>query len=44
MLVAAGLGGQRMYVIPSLGLTVVRQGAKVSQFQDHEFLGRLLKK
>ena len=47
---AAGAGGQRMYVIPSLKLTVVRQAegaarsasSRGDRFADGEFLKRLL--
>lgn len=47
---AAGAGKQRLYVIPSLKLVVVRQAnnvrqslrGKLSKFSDVEFLGRLL--
>ena len=40
---AAGAYGQRLYVIPSLGLTVVRNGpAQRNTYADEEFLGRLL--
>lgn len=38
---AAGAGKQRLYVIPSLDMVVVRQG-RVSEFDDKAFLGRLL--
>lgn len=41
---AAGLGGQRLYVIPSLRLTIVRQAPVVGSrgnFRDPEFLGLL---
>jgi polyhydroxybutyrate depolymerase len=39
----AGAYGQRLYVIPSLGLTVVRNGpTNENRFQDREFLMRLL--
>lgn len=38
---AAGAGKQRLYVIPSLDMVVVRQG-QTSQFDDRAFLGRLL--
>jgi CubicO group peptidase (beta-lactamase class C family) len=41
MFVAAGAGKQRLYVIPSLRLVVVRQGRQ-SRFDDNEFLTRLL--
>lgn len=39
---SAGLGGQRLYVIPSLGLTVARQGLPVGPWSDIEFLRILL--
>ena len=40
---AAGAYGQRLYVIPSRGLTVVRNGRTNSDtFDDMQFLGRLL--
>ncbi len=38
---AAGAGKQRLYIIPSLDLVVVRQGRQ-SRFDDAEFLKRLL--
>ena len=38
---AAGAGKQRLYVIPSMDMVIVRQG-KVSEFDDRAFLGRLL--
>lgn len=38
---AAGAGKQRLYVIPSLDLVVVRQGRQ-SRFDDREFLQRLI--
>ena len=41
MFVAAGAGKQRLYVIPSLDLVIVRQGRQ-SRFDDTEFLSRLL--
>jgi CubicO group peptidase (beta-lactamase class C family) len=42
---AAGAGGQRLYVIPSRELVVVRQAPVRGgeRFQDGEFLRRLLK-
>ncbi|UCD76455.1 MAG: hypothetical protein JSV91_05930, partial [Phycisphaerales bacterium] len=40
---AVGGGFQRLYVIPSLGLTIVRQGGRYDPpFRDDEFLARLL--
>ena len=36
-----GAGKQRLYVIPSLDMVVVRQ-AETTQFEDGEFLSRLL--
>jgi hypothetical protein len=40
---AAGAFDQRLYVIPSLGLTVVRHGPTgVNDFEDVPFLQRLL--
>lgn len=43
MVMAAGAYGQRLYVIPSRGLTVVRNGPPgVNDFEDVELLGRLL--
>lgn len=38
---AAGAGKQRLYVIPSLDLIIVRQGRQ-SRFNDREFLSKLL--
>ncbi|MGQ0540434.1 MAG: serine hydrolase domain-containing protein [Blastocatellia bacterium] len=38
---AAGAGKQRLYVMPSLDLVIVRQGRQ-SQFDDREFLTRLI--
>jgi CubicO group peptidase (beta-lactamase class C family) len=42
VIVSAGVGKQRLYIIEPLGLVVVRQG-KPSSFSDEEFLSRLLK-
>ncbi|MGD0781493.1 MAG: serine hydrolase [Candidatus Aminicenantales bacterium] len=41
IIMSAGAGKQRLYVIEPLGLVVVRQG-KPSSFSDAEFLSRLL--
>ncbi len=38
---AAGAGNQRLYIIPSKDLVIVRQ-ASFGQFDDRQFLGRLL--
>ncbi len=38
---AAGAGNQRLYVIPSLDMVVVRQG-QMAQFDDSEFIRRLV--
>lgn len=39
---AAGAYGQRLYIIPSRGLTIVRNGpANDNRFEDEEFLARL---
>ncbi len=38
---AAGAGNQRLYIIPSKDLVIVRQ-ANFGQFDDREFLGRLI--
>ena len=38
---AAGAGKQRLYIIPSLDLVIVRQGEQ-SRFDDEEFLQRLI--
>jgi CubicO group peptidase (beta-lactamase class C family) len=42
LIMSAGAGKQRLYIIEPLGLVVVRQG-KPSTFSDAEFLARLLK-
>ena len=39
--VAAGAGKQRLYVIPSKKMVIVRQG-RASRFRDRDFLNRLL--
>jgi CubicO group peptidase (beta-lactamase class C family) len=41
LFLAAGAGNQRLYVIRSLDLVVVRQG-NFGKFDDREFLGRLI--
>lgn len=41
LFMAAGVGNQRLYVIRSLGLVVVRQG-NFGDFDDREFLGRII--
>lgn len=38
---AAGAGNQRLYIIPSLDLVIVRQG-RMAKFEDREFLFKLL--
>lgn len=38
---AAGAANQRLYIIPSLDMVVVRQG-RISRFDDRKFLGLLL--
>lgn len=45
MAFAAGLGEQRLYVVPSLKLVVVRQGpiSKARTFSDMAFLSRLIR-
>jgi CubicO group peptidase (beta-lactamase class C family) len=43
LIMAAGAGKQRLYVIPSLELVIVRQGESDGKFSDDEFLQRLLK-
>jgi len=42
LLAACGAGKQRLYVIPSLKLVIVRQGGLSQGFADIEFLGLLL--
>jgi CubicO group peptidase (beta-lactamase class C family) len=41
MFYADGYGGQRIYIIPSMQLVIVRMG--LNKFDEHEFLRRLLK-
>jgi hypothetical protein len=41
VVMAAGAGKQRLYVIPSQDLVIVRQGRQ-SRFDDQEFLSKLL--
>lgn len=41
LVMAAGAAQQRLYIIPSLDMVVVRQG-RMSRFTDAEFLARLL--
>jgi len=41
IMVAAGAGKQRLYIIPFRNLVVVRQGRQ-SRFEDHKFMNRLL--
>ena len=41
LFLAAGAGKQRLYIIPSLDLVIVRQGRQ-ARFDDAEFLKRLL--
>jgi len=41
LVMAAGAGQQRLYIIPSLDMVIVRQG-RLSRFKDDEFLARLL--
>lgn len=43
LVMAAGAGKQRLYVIPSLNLVVVRQGRLAQGFEDAEFLSLLLR-
>jgi hypothetical protein len=43
LVAACGAGKQRLYVIPSLKLVVVRQGALSQGFSDLEFLSLLLR-
>lgn len=41
LFMAAGAANQRLYIIPSLDMVIVRQG-RMAKFDDREFLGRLL--
>ncbi|HEX3102459.1 MAG TPA: serine hydrolase [Pyrinomonadaceae bacterium] len=41
LFMAAGAGNQRLYIIPSLDMVIVRQGA-FGQWSDREFLSKLL--
>ena len=41
LFMAAGAANQRLYIIPSLDMVIVRQG-RAGQWEDKEFLGRLL--
>lgn len=41
LVVAAGAGKQRLYIIPSLDMVIVRQGQQ-ARFDDTEFLSLLL--
>ncbi len=43
LVAACGAGKQRLYVIPSLKLVVVRQGGLSQGFNDTEFLSLLLR-
>lgn len=45
LFMAAGAGKQRLYIIPSMKLVVVRQGPMLAarRFSDAEFLSRLLR-
>ena len=43
MFMAAGLGRQRLYVLPSLGLVVLRYGhGQRSNYRDHTLLGKII--
>lgn len=42
LIAACGAGKQRLYIIPSMQLTIVRQGSIGRGFSDIEFLSRLL--
>jgi hypothetical protein len=41
LFMAAGAANQRLYIIPSLDMVIVRQG-QLAQFSDREFLSKLL--
>jgi len=43
LVAACGAGKQRLYVIPSLKLVIVRQGSLGQTFRDTEFLSQLLR-
>jgi CubicO group peptidase (beta-lactamase class C family) len=43
LVAACGAGKQRLYVMPSRKLVVVRQGALSQSFEDAEFLSQLLR-